>query len=192
MSKSFACRGRIFVKRQTMRPLLFIATLFFMNSFILFDFSSDSNIDNWRIIDDVVMGGRSSGSFELTKDGYGKFHGKVSLENNGGFSSLRYYFNGKEVTQYSKVVLRIKGDGSKYQFRIKRSSRDYVSYIYEFETTEEWMTVEIPFEDMYPGFRGRKLRQSNYSGDYMQEIGFLIGNKKAQSFQLLIDKIELK
>lgn len=175
-----------------MRLLLFIAILFSMNSFVLFDFNLDSDLRNWRIIDDVVMGGRSNGAFELTKDGYGKFHGKVSLENNGGFSSLRYYFNNKDVAQYSKAVLRIKGDGSKYQFRVKRSSRDYVSYIYEFETTNDWMTIEIPFKDMYPGFRGRKLRQANFSGDTMEEIGFLIGNKKAQSFELLIDKIELQ
>ena len=175
-----------------MRPLLFISILFLMNTFVLFDFNTDSDINDWRIIDDVVMGGRSNGAFELTQDGHGKFSGNVSLENNGGFSSLRYYFAGKEVSQYTKAVLRVKGDGSKYQFRVKRSSRAYVSYIYEFETTTEWITVEIPFNEMYPGFRGRKLRQANFPGDYMEEIGFLIGNKKAQSFELLIDKIELK
>lgn len=175
-----------------MRLSLFIALLLLMNTFILFDFSKDSKLNNWRIVDDVVMGGRSSGSFDLSKEGHGKFSGTVSLENNGGFSSLRYYFEGKSVSQYTKVVLHIKGDGSTFQFRIKRSSRDYVSYIYEIETSKEWMTVEIPFKDMYPGFRGRKLKQANYPGDYMEEIGFLIGNKKAQSFQLLINRIELK
>ena len=175
-----------------MRPLLFISILFLMKTFVLFDFNTDSDINDWRIIDDVVMGGRSNGAFELTQYGHGKFSGNVSLENNGGFSSLRYYFTGKEISQYTKAVLRVKGDGSNYQFRVKRSSRDYVSYIYEFETTTEWITVEIPFNKMYPGFRGRKLRQANFPGDYMEEIGFLIGNKKAQSFELLIDKIELK
>ena len=39
---------------------------------------------------DVVMGGKSSGSFALSPEGHGVFKGAVSLENNGGFSSLRY------------------------------------------------------------------------------------------------------
>jgi len=175
-----------------MRTLIFISTLLIMSTTILFDFSKTSSISSWRIIDDVVMGGRSNGSFEINEDGHGKFSGYVSLENNGGFSSLRYNFKTKQVTEYSKFVLHIKGDGKSYQFRVKQSSRDYASYIYEFDTTTDWMTIEISFKDMYPGFRGRRLRQVNFQGDTMEEIGFLIGNKKAQSFELLIDKIELK
>lgn len=162
-----------------------------MTSSTLFDFTISSNLSNWRIVDDVVMGGRSNGNFEINKDGHGKFSGYVSLENNGGFSSLRYNFKTKDVSNYSKIILRVKGDGKPYQFRVKSSSRDYASYIYEFETTNDWITIEIPFKDMYPGFRGRRLRQPNFQGQEMEEIGFLIGNKKEQSFKLLIDNIEL-
>ena len=45
---------------------------------------------------------------------------------------------------------------------------------------------------MYPSFRGRRLNKSNFSDDKIQEIAFLIGNKKEENFQLLIDKIDLK
>lgn len=45
---------------------------------------------------------------------------------------------------------------------------------------------------MYPSFRGRKLAQPNFSSDHVEEIAFLIGNKKPESFKLMIDKIELK
>jgi hypothetical protein len=45
---------------------------------------------------------------------------------------------------------------------------------------------------MYPSFRGRKLDQPNFSDDYIEEITFLIGNKKEEDFQLLIAKIELR
>lgn len=163
-----------------------------MSTTTLFDFTSSSNIDNWRIIDDVVMGGRSNGNFEIDNDGHGKFSGYISLENNGGFSSLRYNFKTKDVSSYSKVKLHVKGDGKRYQFRVKQSSQDYASYIYEFETINDWMTIEVPFETMYPAFRGRRLRMPNFKGEQMEEIGFLIGNKKEQSFELLIDKIELE
>jgi NADH dehydrogenase [ubiquinone] 1 alpha subcomplex assembly factor 1 len=90
------------------------------------------------------------------------------------------------------VTLRVKGDGNNYQFRIKTSSRDYASYIYEFETTTDWLTITIPFNVMEPRFRGRRLNDPNFPGEQMEEIAFLIGNKKEQSFELLLDKIELE
>lgn len=159
---------------------------------ILYNFSTESNTNDWYIVDDVVMGGRSSGIFKINDDGHGMFFGKVSLENNGGFSSVRHRFKIKDVSQYSKIILRIKGDGKTYQFRVKKKSEDYASYLYEFDTSEDWMTIEIPFSQMYPSFRGRRLQQPNFEGDYISEIAFLIGNKKPQDFKLLIDLIELK
>ncbi len=64
-----------------------------MDTLTLFDFEKNADIQNWRVVDDVVMGGRSSGSFSLSPEGYGVFAGRVSLENNGGFSSVRYEFD---------------------------------------------------------------------------------------------------
>ena len=158
----------------------------------LYDFTTESPSQDWYILDDVVMGGRSNGTFKISDDGHGLFSGTVSLENNGGFSSVRHQFKTKTITGYSKVKLKIKGDGKTYQFRVKTNSGDYASYIYEFQTTKDWMTVEIPFSEMYPSFRGRRLNQPNFEGEYLSEIAFLIGNKKAQDFKLLIDKIELE
>lgn len=163
-----------------------------LGTLTLYDFTSESPSKDWYILDDVVMGGRSNGIFKISDDGHGMFYGTVSLENNGGFSSVRHQFNIKSVEGYSRIKLKIKGDGKTYQFRVKTNSGDYASYIYEFETTKDWMTIEIPFSDMYPSFRGRKLNQPNYEGKYLSEIAFLIGNKKAQDFKLLIDKIELE
>jgi NADH dehydrogenase [ubiquinone] 1 alpha subcomplex assembly factor 1 len=163
-----------------------------MASQIIFDFNKTSNIKNWIVIDDVVMGGKSSGSFNLNSDGYGVFVGDISLENNGGFSSVRYRFEKILINKSTKISIRIKGDGKKYQFRIKSNSGDYYSYISPFSTTGEWQEIEIPLKDMYPSFRGRKLDQPNFSNDAIEEITFLIGNKNKEKFLLLIDKIELK
>jgi hypothetical protein len=86
----------------------------------------------------------------------------------------------------------VKGDGKDYQFRLKSSSSDYYSYVTTFATSGEWQEIEINMADMYPTFRGRTLDQANFPGDQMEEIAFLIGNKKNEDFKLLIDKIELK
>lgn len=172
--------------------LLFFANLIISstNPVTIFNFTKDADSRQWRVVDDVVMGGRSSGQFQLNEEGNGLFSGDVSLENNGGFSSVRHNFDEKDLTNCKKFVLRIKGDGKKYQFRAKTNQRDYYSYIYTFQTTGNWQIIEIPFDKMMPGFRGRMLDMPNYPGEHLQEIAFLIGNKKKQSFELEIQKIE--
>jgi NADH dehydrogenase [ubiquinone] 1 alpha subcomplex assembly factor 1 len=163
-----------------------------MDTLTLFDFEKNTNIQDWRVVDDVVMGGRSSGSFSLNPEGYGVFEGRISLENNGGFSSVRYGFDKKQIKGYSKVVIRLKGDGKNYQFRIKEDSDTYYSYIAPFATSGEWQEIEIPLAEMYPSFRGRKLDLPNFSHGTIEELTFLIGNKKSEDFRLLIDTIEMK
>jgi hypothetical protein len=163
-----------------------------LNAHLIFDFNKDSNINRWVIVDDVVMGGRSFGNFELNNEGHGAFYGNISLENNGGFSSLRYQMDKTSVNDFTKVVLRVKGDGKDYQFRIKADTRDRYSYIAPFSTNGKWQEIEIPLKNMYPGFRGRRLNLPNFSHEYISEITFLIGNNKPEEFKLLIERIELR
>lgn len=157
---------------------------------MLYDFNSNSTKSDWQVVDDVVMGGRSDGAFSINEAGNGIFQGKVSLENNGGFSSLRHSLNAK-VGNHTKVRITLKGDGKGYQFRIKSSPYDRHSYISEFQTTGDWQEVVIPLSSMYPAFRGRKLTIPNFNSDQISELAFLIGNKKPESFRLEISKIEL-
>lgn len=176
-----------------MKYLISVIILFSSTaSQIIFDFNKKSNITNWVIVDDVVMGGKSSGTFKLNAEGHGVFEGEISLENYGGFSSVRYRFEKIVVKEYTKIVIKLRGDGKQYQFRIKSNTGDYYSYIAPFLTSGAWQEIEIPLKDMYPSFRGRKLDQPNFSNDYIEEITFLIGNKKQEKFKLMIDKIALK
>lgn len=170
--------------------LLLFATI--MNTTLIFDFTKNTNPKEWKIIDDVVMGGRSNGTFTIDKDENGVFSGTISLENNGGFSSVRYQCNPVKVTKDSKVLIRLKGDGKDYQFRIKDKSNSYYSYITTFKTTGDWQTITLKLTDLYPSFRGRKLDMANFSSNSFEEIVFLIGNKKKETFQLVLDKIELE
>jgi hypothetical protein len=169
--------------------LLFTPT---MKAQLIYDFNPQSNPREWRIVDDVVMGGRSDGHFAIDGEGNGVFSGVVSTENNGGFSSVRYQFDKVSTSAGSKVILRLKGDGKDYQFRIKDNTNSYYAYITTFQTTGEWQEVIIPLKDLYPSFRGRTLDLPNYAAASFEEITFLIGNKKDESFQLILDKIVLE
>ncbi len=163
----------------------------FINPIIIFDFNKDSDIQNWRIVDDIVMGGRSSGQFTLNSDGFGVFSGDVSLENNGGFSSVRYSSQKISVQKDAKIRIKLKGDGKNYQLRVKDNARNYYSYVKMFSTSGEWEEIIVSLKDMYPTFRGRRLNSPNFEKDVIEEIAILIGNKKNEAFELIIDTIVL-
>ena len=168
-----------------------ILTATIMKAQDVYDFSLNSNRNDWYVVDDGVMGGQSNGNIAYSSEGHGIFEGEVSLANNGGFTSIRHRMTNIETKGYNLFRLRIKGDGKNYQFRVKTSLRDYQSYVYEFETTGEWQEISIPFDQMYPSFRGVKLDMPNYPGEFLRECTFLISNKKEEEFRLEIDKIWL-
>jgi NADH dehydrogenase [ubiquinone] 1 alpha subcomplex assembly factor 1 len=172
--------------------ILSINLLLMATAPLIFDFSTDTDPAAWRVVDDVVMGGRSDGHFSINEAGNGVFAGKVSLENNGGFSSVRHRFEAKPVDEYTHCVIRLKGDGRRYQLRFKSSLNDAHSYIYYITTSGEWEEITVPLAEMYPTFRGRKLRMPNYPGEQLAEIAFLIGNKEAEPFRLELDYLRLE
>lgn len=158
-----------------------------MENLKIFDFQKDKGLANWVVVDDVVMGGRSSGNFILSEEGYGLFYGEVSLENNGGFSSVRYHPEPEEMKGFTTCKIRLRGDKKNYQFRIKSKRSDRHSYVQSFQTSGEWETIEIPLAEMHPTFRGRNLDIPNYPIQTLEEIAFLISNRQAESFRLELD-----
>ncbi|MEZ2414735.1 CIA30 family protein [Muriicola sp. E247] len=175
-------------------PFIYIIYFLLMGQtpITLFQFSDQSDLSKWQVVIDGVMGGLSKGRILLNADGKGVFQGYVSLENNGGFSLVQYTFDPRDVSSYSAIELKLKGDGKKYQIRVKSDSSQYYNYACSIETTGEWQTISIPFNKFIPQFRGRDLNKPPYPGEKMGEVAILIGNKKAEDFKIEIDKIVLK
>ena len=163
-----------------------------MTAKTIYNFNKNSNVHDWTIVDDGVMGGQSAGNYYLNSEGFGVFEGNISLANNGGFSSVRHNLNVTAVKSFTKIILTLKGDAKDYQFRIKSNINERYSYILSFSTSGDWQEIEIYLDKMYPVFRGQKLDLPNFYEDSIQEINFLIGNKKNESFKLMLDKIELR
>ena len=63
-----------------------------MSQLMIFNFNESANINQWRIVDDVVMGGVSYGKVYMDKDGNGVFSGHVSLDNNGFVGMFEKHF----------------------------------------------------------------------------------------------------
>lgn len=175
-----------------MNYLITLILITMITGLTLYDFNNKNAMDDWAVEDDTVMGGKSQGHLSRTDEGHAKFSGDVSLENNGGFSSIQADFDTKDVSSYSHVVIKLKGDGKAYNFRVKETSDQRHAYSKEFKTSGDWETIKIPFIDFAPTYRGNTLDIPNYSGKTLGHVRFLIGNKKEQSFELLIETIGLE
>ena len=160
-----------------------------MDESIIYDFSLNNMLGSWQLVNDGVMGGKSSSQFNHA-NGLGTFEGTISVENNGGFCSVKYSSNSISLAKNVFFIIRLKGDNKHYQFRVKLNKNDPHSYIFPFQTSGEWQTIRIPIAQMYAAFRGQKLAIPNYDGSNLEEIAFLIGNKKPESFKLLIESIK--
>ena len=83
------------------------------------------------------MGGVSEGGFRVTEDKTLEFSGKISLENQGGFASIRTRPADLGLGGYDMISLRVKGDGRTYYFNMRTSTlSSAASYRAPFKNTE--------------------------------------------------------
>ena len=148
---------------------------------------------DWRVVDDGVMGGLSKGKLSLNEAGVLTFSGTLSLENNGGFSSIRTGRVEMDLSQAQGLVVRVRGDGRRYQLRLGTEARfrgREVSFKAEFPTTKgQWTEVRLPFADFVGSFRGRILPDETFEPSQIRRLGLLLGDKKAGPFALEVDWI---
>ncbi|NTW50212.1 MAG: CIA30 family protein [Chlorobiales bacterium] len=160
---------------------------------LLFNFTSQDDAALWRSIDDIVMGGVSQSTLVVTTAGTAIFEGYVSLENNGGFASVRTVQRDYELDDCKGMLLRVKGDGKIYKFRIRTDKRsDGVTYEHPFQTEKgNWTVHQLPFSDFVPAFRGQILRdQPPLQPNGIQQFGLMISNRQEGHFSLEIDSIK--
>jgi hypothetical protein len=151
-----------------------------------------SDTTQWYIVNDGVMGGISSSAMQGTDRGTGLFSGDLSLENNGGFASVRAMVGPVDLSASQGLELRVKGDGRTYQLRLRTSERfDGVAYRSFFETTAgQWTSVVLPFAGFEPTFRGRVLAdQPQLDTSNIVQLAFMLADKQAGPFQLEVDHV---
>jgi len=158
----------------------------------IYSFTNKTKVNEWRVVNDGVMGGISSSYLILNEEGNGQFSGRVSLANNGGFASVQLDKRIELEAENKFIVLRVKGDGKSYEFRLKSKTSQFESYVCQFNTLSEWEIIKLPISTFYPQFRGRKLSIPNFNFRIIEQVSFLIANKQEEDFKLLIDFIGLE
>jgi monofunctional biosynthetic peptidoglycan transglycosylase len=151
----------------------------------------DLSIEPWHAINDVVMGGLSSGAMVSSDEGL-SFQGVLSLRNNGGFSSVRRPVS-EDFTHSCGIRLTVKGDGRRYQLRLRQDQNfDGIAWRREFSTDGSIQVLELPYPEFEPVLRGRIIKHAGAIKPAMiRQIGFLIADKIEGGFSLSVLKMEI-
>ena len=159
----------------------------------LADFSQPGEGSRWRTVLDGVMGGRSTGSFEVA-DGSMVFTGVLNT-NGGGFSSVRRPGKDLQLGQDGEVGvrLRVRADGRKYTLRLRQPTerrRFAASYRTQFETQKGggWQDVYVPYSALRPTWRGRSLDLPPVDPTKVDELGLSIDDKIDGPFRIEIQQ----
>ena len=155
--------------------------------------SEEAGKIDWRVVDDGVMGGLSKGNREIGKDGILRFFGTLSLENNGGFSSLRTDVLKMDLSGADGIVLRVMGDGRTYQLRFSTDA-EYrgreMSFQAAFPTVKgEWTEAKVPFTNFRGTWRGIDLPDKVFDPAKISRLGLQLADKKPGPFELRVDWI---
>lgn len=158
----------------------------------LINFDNRLQEPSWVALNDGVMGGRSSGG-AVVEHGQLHFSGELSLENNGGFASVRSVGRDFDLSHVTAMILRVRGDGRRYQLRLATDARYRgvaVSFGAEFCTRARgWTEVRVPLKSLKAMVRGSALPGQMMDPSQVRHIGLLIADKREGAFALTVDWI---
>ncbi|MDX1628358.1 MAG: CIA30 family protein [Fulvivirga sp.] len=147
--------------------------------------------DQWYIVDDEVMGGKSSG-YVRDKGHNLLFEGTISLENNGGFSSIRTKIADESAHLVRQIRLLVEGDGRDYELLFKQNG-ERVAYRHQFKTTAgKKSDLHLSVAEFKPTFRGKPLEKKVPSAAKIKELGFMQADGQSGEFRLIIHHVLLE
>ena len=162
---------------------------------VLVDFGDKQNSSGWNVVNDGVMGGRSVGKARLTDDGVMNFSGTLSLDNNGGFSSIRSGPIDVQMDIEDGFRVRLKGDGRTYIFNLyPKTRRMAFSYRADLPSVAgQWTEVFVPLKTFVPTSFGRRVQGGGVlTPDQISRIGFMLSDKKPGDFNLEIEWVKVE
>jgi len=154
---------------------------------MILDFTSTGTSLAWEAIDDRIMGGCSQSQPEYINATGLHFSGVVSLDNNGGFASIRSAEDDFNLAGHSGLMLRVRGDGKTYKLSLRTDHfYDGVSYQVSFTTQAgTWQELRLPFADFTPTHHGVILTTvAPLDPARVKSFGLFIADRQAGPFEL--------
>ena len=162
---------------------------------VLFDFSGADAVKEWQTINDGVMGGVSEGDVKTTEKKTLEFYGTLSLENNGGFASVRSKAKKLGLEKGDTLVVRVRGDGREYSMYL-HVPRLLVAFSYRASVQtkkDEWIEIKLPLDKFESTSFGRLVKDAGpVDPQEVNGLGFLLGDKKAGPFKVEVEWIKVE
>ncbi len=158
-----------------------------------FGFDGEDEAQKWATVNDGVMGGVSDGRYEITSHQTLRFFGTVSLENNGGFASIRSAPRERDLSAFGGILIRVRGDGKRYALNLRTDVPIMAgSYRVKFDTEAgKWQELFFPFEDFQAASFGVPLKKAPpLEPAKVRSFGFTISENQAGPFSLEVDWIK--
>ncbi len=160
----------------------------------LFDFSGADAAKNWQAVNDGVMGGVSEGKFQIVDKKTLEFLGTLSLENNGGFASVRTKAKELGLEKGDTVVARVRGDGREYSLNLYLN-KPLVAFSYRAAVQtkkDQWTEVKVPLDKFEATSFGRVVKDAGaVKPEEINALGFMLSDKKAGPFKLEVESIKV-
>jgi hypothetical protein len=177
-------------------PIILTFFLFFFYSTdLVIDFgTSNGKNKDWILISDNIMGGVSKSKLEYLDNSF-LLTGTISLDNYGGFSSIKTKYENFDLTDYQGVKIRFKSSNQKFAFTLEESKNwTLPNFKGDFNSTKEntWEVITIYFKD-FKEYQvgeptGNKLKTSNLKN--VVRLGIITTDKKEGSFSIEVDYVE--
>ncbi len=158
----------------------------------LVDFSDPDEGGRWFVVNDGVMGGLSEGHFHA-EEGIGIFSGQLSLDQGGGFASVRRVPTTYPLAGTQGVLLRMRGDGRTYQCRVRNDRAfDGIAYGAPFDTQSgKWLMVRLPWSAFAAVYHGREVPDAPpLDPAQLEQLGVLLSDRQAGAFRLELAEIQ--
>ena len=158
----------------------------------LFRFDSAASVADWYAIDDAVMGGVSRSRLRHDAAGHAVFEGVLSLDNRGGFASVRSRPRDLGAAGTVAYLLEARGDGRRYKLNLRTDDAfDGVNYQAVFEPPAgAWASVRLPLDEFVPTFRGRCVPGAPpLDPARLRQVGLLIADRQAGSVAMDVRSI---
>ena len=162
---------------------------------LVFNFNTPESGKTWVSVNDNVMGGISEGKFKITQDKTLLFYGSLSLENNGGFASIRCLPTQLGLKKNDSIYFQVKGDGREYTMNLYTNKRlTAFSYRQSFQTkNNEWVEISLPLEKFIATSFGKVIPKAEpINPTDIESLGFMLGDKKPGAFQVEFKEIKAK
>lgn len=150
---------------------------------------------DWFCVNDTVMGGVSQSRVQQSEDEV-VFAGTLSLEQNGGFTSIRSQPADLSLEGTTGFRLRLRGDGRTYDFTARRDDVPIRggSYRVPVQTVaDEEVVVEVSLSEFTATAYGRPLASAPplaLAPERIASVGFLLADKQPGPFSLTVLSIE--